>query len=91
MISLRHFKIQEGYVIQRFGTTETTSGAVIKKDDLTNNLDIISVSDSILNNQEIAIGTSYYYFALTFLDNDDIDKYFMYQDLYIDSLSMFEV
>ncbi len=89
-ISLRHFKIQESYIIQRFGTTETKTGAVTKRDDLTNSLDTISISDSILNKQEIAIGTSYYYFALTFLDNDDIDKYLMYQGLYISSLTMFE-
>ncbi len=89
-ISLRHFKIEEGYIIQRFGTVETTSNAILKKDDVTLEYDTISIGDPILNNQEIAIGTSYYYFALTFLDNDDIDRYFMYQGLYINSLTMYE-
>ncbi len=89
-VSLSQFKIEEGYIIQKFGTTETTSGAVSKKDDVDSTIQTISITDSILTNEEIAIGTSYYYFALTFLDNDDVDKYFMYQELYISSLTMFE-
>lgn len=88
-ISLRHFKIEEGYIIQRFGTTETKTGAVIKKDDVDQTIDTISISDPILNNQQIAIGTSYYYFAFTFLDNDDVDKYFMFQELFIASLTLY--
>ena len=89
-ISLRHFKIEEGYIIQRFGTTETKTGAVTKKDDVTQSLDTISITDPILNKQSVAVGTSYYYFAFTFLDNDDVDKYFMYQELYIASLTLHE-
>ena len=89
-ISLRDFEIKDGYVVQTFGTTETHSGAVLKRDDLTSSVTTLSISDSILNNQTISVGESSYYFALTFLDDDDKDTYYMYQELYIDSLTMFE-
>lgn len=88
-IMLKHFKIQEGYIIQRFGQTETKTGAVLSRDDVNDQLDTVSISDAILNNQQIAKGTSYFYFALTFLDNDDVDKYFMYQELFIASLTLY--
>ena len=89
-IALRHFEIKDGYVIQKFGPTETHSGAITRRDDVTSSSKISNIADPILNQQIIAIGESSYYFSLTFLDDDDKDKYFMYQELYIDSLTMFE-
>lgn len=89
-IALNEFKIEDGYVLQYFGTTETTTGAISKRDDVTDGSVIENISDEILTNRPIAVGTSYYYFSLTFLDDDDIDVYYMYQELYIDSLTMFE-
>ena len=89
-IALRHFEIKDGYVIQKFGPTPTTSGAVTKRDDVTDSSNVSSLDAPILNNQIIPVNTSEYYFALTFLDDDDKDAYYMYQELYIDSLTMFE-
>lgn len=89
-VTLKDFKVEEGYVIQRFGTTETKTGAVLNRDDIVSSMDIIAIDEEILDNQSVAVGTSYYYFALTFLDDDDIDNYYMYQELFIKSLSMFE-
>ena len=90
-VSLMHFQIKDGYVIQKFGPTETHSGAVTKRDNVTSTLDMTSLDAAILNKQTISPGTpSNYYFALTFLDDDDVDLYYMYQELYIDALMMFE-
>ncbi len=93
VISLRHFEIRDGYVIQSFGQTETKPSspitATLKRDDVVDGTTNI-ISEPIMNNQIIATGESSYYFALTFLDDDDMDKYYMYQELYIDSLTMFE-
>lgn len=90
-IGLRHFEIKNGYAIQKFGTTETHSDAILKRDDITSLSNIsLNIADPILNNQTISVGENNFYFALTFLDDDDQDKYFMYQELYIDSLTMFE-
>lgn len=89
-ISLRHFEIKDGYVIQKYGQTETHSGAITKRDNVTSSSNVSNIADSILNEQIIPVGTTNYYFSLTFLDDDDKDKYFMYQELYIDSLTMFE-
>ena len=87
-ISLNKFKIEDGYVIQCFGTTETKTGAISSIDDATD--DLKTIDESILSAQEFASGTSYYYFALTYLDNDDLNNYYMYQSLIIESLTITE-
>lgn len=88
-ISLQDFEIHEGYVIENFGTTETTSGAINSIDDVTSAMK--TLDDKVLENQSMPTGTSYQYFALTYLDNDDVNNYYMYQELFIASLTISEV
>ena len=85
-ISLQDFVIHEGYVIENFGTTETTSGAINSIDNATSALK--TLDEKVLDNQSIPAGTSYQYFALTYLDNDDVNNYYMYQELFIASLTI---
>ena len=87
-ITLGQFKIEDGYVIQKYGTTETHTGAIDNIDDATS--DLIGVGDEVLSSWNVAVDTSYYYFSLTYLHDADINNYYMYQELYIDSLTMFE-
>ena len=87
-ITLGDFKIEDGYVIENFGSTETKTGAISSVDDITEDLKLLS--DNILEGTTISTGTSYQYFALTYLDNDLLNNYFMYQKLSIDSLTISE-
>ena len=52
-IALGQFKIEDGYVIQKYGTTETTSGAIDNIDDATS--DLIGIGDEVLSSWNVAV------------------------------------
>ena len=85
-ISLSDFKVEDAYVVQCFGTTETKTGAIDNIDDATNALK--KIDEAVIKNQTMPTGISYYYFALTFLDDDDVNNYYMYQELFIESFKI---
>ncbi len=89
-VALSDFIIENGYMVETFGTTETHSGAIDNIDDVTS--DLKTVDELVINGHTTPAGqTNYYYFALTYLDNAELNNYFMYQILFVESLKITEI
>ena len=92
-VSVGTLKIENGFRWQYIGESENSAnetlhtGAITDIDDITENDYVYDISTPLLQNYEVFGDTSiYYYFAITFLDDDDMDSFYMYQELFIEAI-----
>ncbi len=90
-ISLGYYKIEEGFRIQYFGETETNgtespSTTYNSIDNQPNDGTVRSVNSSLFENLIIPTTGKNLYFAFVYLDDDELNPYYMYQSLYLDAL-----
>ncbi len=95
IVSAETLKIENGFRWQYIGESENATdetlhtGAITDIDDITEDDYIYDLSTPLLEDYEIVGNTSfYYYFAITFLDDDDMDRFYMYQDLFIEAITI---
>ena len=90
-ISLGYYKIEEGFRIQYFGETETKgtenpSRTYNTADNQPNDGTVRKLSTPLFDNLIIPTTGKNQYFALVYLDDDDVNSFYMYQNLYLDSI-----
>lgn len=84
-ISLGAYLIENGYRIQYYGTAETTEPTFTKIDDLPTDGSVMNVNSSIFENLTVTPSGLNLYFSLIYLDDDELNPYYMYQSLYLAS------
>ena len=90
-ITLGSFLIEQGYRVQYFGTTETkgTENPTTTYNDIDNlptDGSMRYVRDDVFESLTITPSGINIYFALVYLNDNSLNKYYMYQSLYLDSL-----
>jgi hypothetical protein len=95
VVSAETLKIENGFKWQYIGESEEDpnetlhTGAVTDIDDITEDDYIYDITDPLLTDYDVYGGTTlYYYFAVTFMDDDDMDQFYMYQELFIEAISI---
>ena len=95
VVSAETLKIENGFKWQYIGESENDpdetlhTGAVTDIDEITGTDYIYDITDPLLADYEVFGGTTlYYYFAVTFMDDDDMDQFYMYQELFIEAISI---
>lgn len=95
VVTAETLKIENGFKWQYIGESEDDpdetlhTGAVTDIDEITEDDYIYDITDPLLDDYEVYGGTTlYYYFAVTFMDDDDMDQFYMYQELFIEAISV---
>ena len=95
VVSAETLKIENGFKWQYIGESEDDpdetlhTGAITDIDAITEDDYIYDITDPLLQDYEVYGGTTlYYYFAVTFMDDDDMDQFYMYQELFIEAISI---
>ncbi len=83
-VGLGAIKIEDSFRVEYFGQTETKTGAITDVDTESEERRVIT--GNIFESERISEGVSYLYFALMYLDDDDRNNFYMYQELFIASL-----
>ena len=90
-ISLGYYKIEEGFRVQYFGETETKgtenpTTTYNTADNQPNDGTVRKLNTPLFDNLIIPTTGKNQYFAVVYLDDDDLNSYYMYQNLYLDSI-----